>query len=193
MDTNNTPLVDVQGPITRARQLNLQVSSFLCTYSCTFENSVLPNELIVLRNEGKDQQGHGEGLGGVEGQQGRSDQGGCWGEGEDATLRSSLRLSRCTDRKQKDRRGPPFVYLAAPTGSRKTGEVHPSSVSLRREEAERLARSTLRLLRYRTKAYGDVAPSHVLTLPGGPRGIQPIVTGPARTSVLRARFVTAFL
>jgi hypothetical protein len=78
MDTNNTPLVDVQGPITRARarQLNLQVSSFLCTYSCAFENSVLPNELIVLRNEGKDQQGHGEGLGGVEGQQGRSDQGG---------------------------------------------------------------------------------------------------------------------
>ena len=75
MDTNNTPLVD-QGPITRsrARQLNLQVSSFLCTYSCAFENSVLPNELIVLRNEGKDQQGHGEG--GVEGQKGRSDQGG---------------------------------------------------------------------------------------------------------------------
>jgi hypothetical protein len=78
MDTNNTPLVDVQGSITRARarQLNLQVSSFLCTYSYAFENSVLPNELIVLRNEGKDQQGHGEGLGGVEGQQGRSEQGG---------------------------------------------------------------------------------------------------------------------
>jgi hypothetical protein len=57
MDTNNTPLVDVQGPITRAhaRQLNLQVNSFLCTYSCAFENSVLPNELIVLRNEGKGQ------------------------------------------------------------------------------------------------------------------------------------------
>jgi hypothetical protein len=77
MDTNNTPLVDVQGPITRARarQLNLQVSSFLCTYSYAFENSVLPNELIVLRNEGKDQQGHGEGLGGMEGQLGRPDQG----------------------------------------------------------------------------------------------------------------------
>jgi hypothetical protein len=74
INTNNTPLVDVQGPITRARarQLNLQVSSFLCTYSCAFENIVLPNELIVLRNEGKDQQG----LEGVEGQQGRSDQGG---------------------------------------------------------------------------------------------------------------------
>jgi hypothetical protein len=78
MDSNNTPLVDVQGPITRsrARQLNSQVSSFLCTYSCAFENSVLPNELIVLSNEGKDQQGHGEGLGGVEGQQECSDQGG---------------------------------------------------------------------------------------------------------------------
>jgi hypothetical protein len=78
MDSNNTPLVDVQGPITRsrARQLNSQVSSFLCTYSCAFENSVLPNELIVLRNEGKDQQGYGERLRCVEGQQGRSDQGG---------------------------------------------------------------------------------------------------------------------
>jgi hypothetical protein len=88
---------------------------------------------------------------------------------------------------------PAFVYLAAPTGSRKIGEVHPSSVSLHRQEAEQPARSTLRLLRYRTKAYGDVAPSHVLTLPGGPRGIRPIVTGPARISVLWARFVTAFL
>jgi hypothetical protein len=27
---------------------------------------VLPNDLIVLRNEGEDQHGHGEGLGGVE-------------------------------------------------------------------------------------------------------------------------------
>jgi hypothetical protein len=78
MDSNNTPLVEVQGSITRsrARQLNLQVSSFLCIYSCAFENSVLPNKLIVLRNKGKEHQGHGEGLGGVEGQQGRSDQGG---------------------------------------------------------------------------------------------------------------------
>jgi hypothetical protein len=97
------------------------------------------------------------------------------------------------DRKQKDRRGPPFVYLAAPTGSGKTGEVYPSSISLRRQEAERPVRSTLRLLRYRTKAYGDVALSHVLTPPGGRRGIRPTVTGPARISVLRARFATAFL
>jgi hypothetical protein len=40
---------------------------------------------------------------------------------------------------------PAFVFLAAPT------------------EAEEPARSTLRLLHYETKAYDDVAPSHVLT------------------------------
>jgi hypothetical protein len=78
MDTNNTPQVDVQGPITRARArlLNLQVSSFLSNYSCDFENSLLPNDLIVLRNKGEDQQGRGEGFGGVEDQQGRPDQDG---------------------------------------------------------------------------------------------------------------------
>jgi hypothetical protein len=68
-----------------------------------------------------------------------------------------------------------FVDLATPT------------------EAKRPAGSTLRPLHYKTKAYDDVAPSHVLTRPGGPRGIRPIVTGPARRSVLRARFVMAFL
>ena len=69
MDTNNTPQVDVQGPITRARArlLNLQVSSFLSNYSCDFENSLLPNDLIILRNKGEDQQARGEGLGGMEG------------------------------------------------------------------------------------------------------------------------------
>jgi hypothetical protein len=70
---------------------------------------------------------------------------------------------------------PAFVFLAAPT------------------EAEEPARSTLHLVHYDMKAYDDVAPSDVLTQPGGPRGIRPIVTGPARRSVLRARFVIAFL
>jgi hypothetical protein len=42
---------------------------------------------------------------------------------------------------------PAFVFLAVPT------------------EAEEPARSTLRLLHYETKAYDDVAPSHVLTRP----------------------------
>jgi hypothetical protein len=39
----------------------------------------------------------------------------CWGEGEDATLRSSLHLSRCTN------------------GSKTTSEVHPSSSTLQDE------------------------------------------------------------
>ncbi len=78
MDTNNTPHVDIQGPITRARarQLNLQVISFLSNYSCAFESSMLPNDLIVLRNEGEDQHGCMKALGGVEDQLGRPDQDG---------------------------------------------------------------------------------------------------------------------
>jgi hypothetical protein len=70
---------------------------------------------------------------------------------------------------------PAFVFLASPT------------------EVEGPVRSTPRLAHYETKAYDDVAPSHVLTRPRGPRGIRPIVTGPARRSVLRARFVIVFL
>jgi hypothetical protein len=68
-----------------------------------------------------------------------------------------------------------FVDLAAPT------------------EAKRPAKSTLRPLHCKTKAYDEVAPSHALSKPRGPRRIQPIVTGPARRSVLRAQFVMAFL
>jgi hypothetical protein len=37
---------------------------------------MLPNDLIVHRNEGEDQQGHGKDLGGVEDQRGRPDQDG---------------------------------------------------------------------------------------------------------------------
>ena len=78
MDTNNTPQVDIQDPTTRARarQLNLQVSSFLSNYFCEFENSLLPNDLIILRNKGEDQQGCGEGLGGMEDQRGGPNQSG---------------------------------------------------------------------------------------------------------------------
>ena len=78
MDTNNTPQVDVQGSITRARArlLNLQVSSFLSNYYCDIKNSLLPNDLIVLRNKGEDQQGRGESLRGVEDQRGRPEQDG---------------------------------------------------------------------------------------------------------------------
>jgi len=69
-DTNDTPQVSIQGPITRAhtRQLNLQVSSFLSNVYCEFDNRLLPNDLIVLRNKGEDHKGRGEDLGGVEDQ-----------------------------------------------------------------------------------------------------------------------------
>jgi hypothetical protein len=60
-------------------------------------------------------------------------------------------------------------------------------------EAKRLAVSTLRPTRCKTKAYDEVTPSRVLVQHEGPRGIRPIVTGPARLSVLQARFVKAFL
>jgi hypothetical protein len=60
-------------------------------------------------------------------------------------------------------------------------------------EAKRPARPTLRPLHCKTMAYDEAAPYHVLTQPGGPRGIRPIVSGPARRSVLRARLVMAFL
>jgi hypothetical protein len=69
LDTNNNPPLIVQGPITRARarQLNLEVSSFLNSSSYDYENRLLPNDYIVIRN-------HGEGLGGVEDQQGHTSQ-----------------------------------------------------------------------------------------------------------------------
>jgi hypothetical protein len=60
-------------------------------------------------------------------------------------------------------------------------------------EAKRPTVSTLRPTRRKTKAHDEVAPFRVLIQHEGPRGIRPIVTGPARLSVLRARFVKAFL
>jgi hypothetical protein len=46
-------------------------------------------------------------------------------------------------------------------------------------EARRLAVSTLRPTRRKTKAYDEAAPSRGLVQHEGPRVIQPIVTGPA--------------
>jgi hypothetical protein len=76
LDTNNNPPLNVQGPITRARarQLNLEVSSFLNSSSYDYENRLLPNDYIVLRNHGEGQGILGEGLGGVEDQQGHTSQ-----------------------------------------------------------------------------------------------------------------------
>jgi hypothetical protein len=63
-DAHNTSPLDIQGPITRARarQLNSEVSSFLSTSTYDFENRLLPNDYIVIRNQGEDQEMHGEGL-----------------------------------------------------------------------------------------------------------------------------------
>jgi hypothetical protein len=60
--------VDIHGPITRSRvqQLNPQVNSFLCSSTYNIESRLLPNYLIVLRNQGEDHGGqmeHQEGAG----------------------------------------------------------------------------------------------------------------------------------
>ena len=70
----------MQGPMTRARmrQLNLEVSSFLSDPFHIFENRLLPNDVILLRNIGVghegligcgggdvDQQGRPTGTGGL--------------------------------------------------------------------------------------------------------------------------------
>ena len=49
----------MQGPMTRARmrQLNLEVSSFLSDPFYTFENRLLPNDGILLRNFGEGHEG----------------------------------------------------------------------------------------------------------------------------------------
>jgi hypothetical protein len=72
-DAHNTPL-NIQGLITRARarQLNLQVSSFLSTSFYDLENRLLPNDYILIRNEGENQGMCGEDLGVGQGQQGTS-------------------------------------------------------------------------------------------------------------------------
>ena len=53
-DAHDDPTLDFHGPITRARvrQLNLQVSSFLSKSLYDFQNRLLPNDYIVLRNHG---------------------------------------------------------------------------------------------------------------------------------------------
>ena len=53
------PPTVMQGPMTRARkrQLNLEVSSFLSDTFHTFENRLLPNDVILLRNIGEGHEG----------------------------------------------------------------------------------------------------------------------------------------
>jgi hypothetical protein len=75
LDTSNTPHIDMQGPITRARahRLNQEVSSFLCTFS-NYKNGMLPND--VIRNNGEHQDVFRGRLGGEKYQTGRPSQAG---------------------------------------------------------------------------------------------------------------------
>jgi hypothetical protein len=62
------PSTGILGPITRSRALQLhhQVNSFLCSSAYNIESRLLPNDLIVLRNQGEDHGGqmeHQEGAG----------------------------------------------------------------------------------------------------------------------------------
>ncbi len=72
-DTHNNPQPVIQGLITRARarQLNLDVSSFLCSSLYEFENRLLPNDYIVIRNNGEDKETLGEGIRVIKDHQGR--------------------------------------------------------------------------------------------------------------------------
>ena len=74
---NTPPILDLQGPMTRARarRLNLEVSSFLRSLLyVSFENGLLPNYYCMIRNYGEDQEMIGEGVGNVEDQQGLGSQ-----------------------------------------------------------------------------------------------------------------------
>jgi hypothetical protein len=54
MSDTTTPSIEVWGPITRSRdqQLRCQVNSFLCSSANDLENRWLPNDLIVIRDQG---------------------------------------------------------------------------------------------------------------------------------------------
>lgn len=53
LDTQNNPQVAMEGSVTRVqvRQLNLQVSSLLSTSLYNFQDILLPNDLIMIRNQ----------------------------------------------------------------------------------------------------------------------------------------------
>ena len=78
LDVSVDPPTVRQGPMTRARmrQLNLEVSSFLSDSFYTFENRLLPNDVIFLRNIGEGHEGLRGSGGGDDGQQGRPTQAG---------------------------------------------------------------------------------------------------------------------
>jgi hypothetical protein len=65
--THDDSSVAIQGPITRARacQLQYQVKSFLSSTPCQLQDRLLPNEILIIRNEGKTYEGLNKQLGGA--------------------------------------------------------------------------------------------------------------------------------
>jgi hypothetical protein len=55
-----TPSIEMQGLImrSRAQQLHHQVNSFICSSANDLENRLLPNDLIIIRNQEADHGGH---------------------------------------------------------------------------------------------------------------------------------------
>jgi hypothetical protein len=53
MSDTITPSIEMHEPIMRSRvqRLNHQVNSFLCSSANDLENRLLPNDLIISRNE----------------------------------------------------------------------------------------------------------------------------------------------
>jgi hypothetical protein len=62
MSDTAIPSIELEGPITRlrAQQLRRQVNSFLCSSANDLENRLLPNDLIVIRNQEVDHREHAE-------------------------------------------------------------------------------------------------------------------------------------
>jgi hypothetical protein len=60
--TTIIPSVEILVPITRSRaqQLNHQINSFLCSSAYNIESRLLPNDLIILRNQVEDHGGQTE-------------------------------------------------------------------------------------------------------------------------------------
>jgi hypothetical protein len=66
--THDDSPVTIQGPITRAHahQLQYQVKSFLSSTPCQLQDRLLPNEILIVRNEGQAYEGLKNHLGGAQ-------------------------------------------------------------------------------------------------------------------------------
>jgi hypothetical protein len=70
------PSIEILGPITRSRAQQLNYQAFLCSSTYNIESRLLPNNLIVLRNQGEDHGGQTEHQEGAEEPRRRAREGG---------------------------------------------------------------------------------------------------------------------